>query len=175
MYFAVKKYPIQYLRNHFEYNSVTGVITKKQGWKKGKPVGCKSAGYITISLGFYEKGLCISAHRLAWILFYGEQPPVCIDHINRNGLDNRITNLRKSSSSHNAYNKLASNNKTGHRGIFKTESGRYFAKLNYKNNRLSLGRYDTIEEAVEVRKKVAIALYGHIPEDFIEPEINPKI
>jgi hypothetical protein len=68
----------------------------------------KQAGYVDgqgyISVGY--KGKILAAHRLAWILYYGEWPKFEIDHINRNRSDNRIENLRDVSHGKNMLNRV---------------------------------------------------------------------
>ena len=50
------------------------------------------------------KGTSFQAHRIAWFLHYDEQPPVLIDHRNRNKCDNRIANLYDEGDSFNRLN-----------------------------------------------------------------------
>ena len=60
------------------------------------------------------------SHRIAWLLYYGEAPNGLIDHINGNGLDNRITNLRVVDAKGNARNNaVRKQNKSGVTGVAK--------------------------------------------------------
>ena len=68
-----------------------------RGWNSrcaGRPAFNQKAahGYLTGRFG----GVNYYAHRLIWWLTYGDQPEV-IDHINGDGWDNRIANLRNGS------------------------------------------------------------------------------
>lgn len=45
-----------------------------------------------------------SAHRVAWLLHYREEPPDVIDHVNGKPADNRIANLRAVTMSENSRN-----------------------------------------------------------------------
>ena len=56
----------------------------------GQTVGGEDRGYIR----FQHRGRLWMAHRVAWALYCGEWPKHTIDHINRDGTDNRIENLR---------------------------------------------------------------------------------
>ena len=51
------------------------------------------------------KGRRYRAHRVAWYLFYREQPPKMIDHIDNNGLNNSRNNLRAADHSLNGLNR----------------------------------------------------------------------
>ena len=51
------------------------------------------------------KGKRYRAHRVAWYLFYREQPPKMIDHIDNNGLNNNRDNLRATDHSLNFRNR----------------------------------------------------------------------
>ena len=69
-------------------------------------------------VGHDKSGYKMYAHRLMWLLYYGEYPDGEIDHINRNGHDNRISNLRVVDKSGNQRNaNIPRNNKTGVKGV----------------------------------------------------------
>ena len=87
--------PYEYLTELFDYDPNTGGI-----WRKGDEqielfckVSVTRTGYGLIWIPKYGQFL---AHRIAWKMFYKEDPGNCyIDHKNCDGADNRITNLRK--------------------------------------------------------------------------------
>ena len=87
---------------------------------------------------------------------------IVIDHINHNGLDNRKSNLRICTSGQNTCNCLTSkNNKSGHKGVYwSKERKKWCAQISINNKTKGLGRYDTIEEAIEAREKAAKEYYG---------------
>lgn len=73
-----------------------------------------------------------------------------VDHINRNGLDNRRKNLRIVTHSENHFNeKLRVDNTSGHKGVINPKKGKWDAYIAGRY----LGRFNTIEEAIECRKK----------------------
>lgn len=87
-----------------------------------------------------------------------------IDHINRNKLDNRRSNLRVTTQCVNCINRGTSNkNKTGYKGIYEY-GNRYIVKIGIKGHRKYLGIYDTLEEAVWVRKQAEKELQEKIIE-----------
>lgn len=75
-----------------------------------------------------------------------------IDHINRNKLDNRKSNLRFCTTSENMRN--CANTKgsvVNELGISMTAEGRYRARIMLNRKEINLGHYDTLEEAVQAR------------------------
>ena len=110
-------------------------MCKQYKWHLRKGHG--DTNYVIASLPNNEK---IHLHRLI-MNYNGERD---IDHINRNGLDNRKSNLRIVDHSNNLLN-----NK--HTGIYQVGSGRYRASCckNYKT--IYIGTYDTFEEAANAR------------------------
>lgn len=85
------------LKGLYLYDPLTGDITldgSRKGW-------VNKNGYTYISTPLGKKFL---AHRLAWLLYYGDWPTGNIDHINRDRSDNRIENLRDVSQSVNLLN-----------------------------------------------------------------------
>jgi hypothetical protein len=76
------------------------------------------------------------------------------DHINRNGLDNRRSNLRIVTPRENMQNRRD----TKHLGVDKLPSGRFRAAITIDGKRKHLGVFDTIEEASLKYKEVAQTL-----------------
>jgi hypothetical protein len=79
-----------------------------------------------------------------------------VDHINRNKLDNRRSNLRVVTHLHNLHNNAAHpNSQTGVRGVhpFRNKySTKYIAFIHVSGKGMHLGTFATVEEAaVEVR------------------------
>ncbi|MEW9697990.1 HNH endonuclease [Paenibacillus sp. SI8] len=71
-----------------------------------------------------------------------------VDHINRNTLDNRLSNLRLLSHAENMQNRnLQKNNSTGVRGVTIRPNGKYFARVRLKRKVVFYEQFDTIEEA----------------------------
>jgi hypothetical protein len=82
--------PIEELRQFFQYDQVTGVIT----WRVDRIGSCgavvakggTTAGWIDTrgyrQITFFNRNY--PAHRIAWKLFYGTEPPPIIDHVDRN-------------------------------------------------------------------------------------------
>ena len=91
----------------------------------------KKDGYITSPQN-------VKLHRL---LLGVEDPTIIVDHINRNRLDNRKSNLRIVSSFENATNhSKLSNNKSGYTGVYYSRyAKRYEVKVGYNRKRIKLG------------------------------------
>jgi hypothetical protein len=108
------------------------------------------------------------AHRLAWVLAHGENPPADkqIDHINKKRDDNRLSNLRLASGTENRINgRLSPRNSTGMRGVYPMR-GRYAARIKCLDGRRHfLGSFDTPEQAHHAYMKAAKALHGEFASD----------
>ena len=92
-----------------KYDSETGEMTwvhsgrgrfKRAGFPAG---GARPDGYKSICID----GVQWLAHRVAWVIAYGEEPPKIIDHINRDKSDNSISNLRDGTNGVNEINAKA--------------------------------------------------------------------
>ena len=92
-----------------------------------------------------------------------------IDHINRDRLDNRRSNLRVVTPIQNSRNhSLFSTNKTGFTGVYLSKwAKRYDAKVGYKNKRIFLGssKHDIIRLA-QMYNIAAAYLYGDYAGEF---------
>lgn len=97
------------------------------------------------------------AHRVIWMLINGPIPQaLVIGHIDGDGLNNNINNLRAVTKSENSKNaKLGRNNSSGHTGVFQDIHANGFKKwrafINIDKKRKYLGRFYTKEEAVKAR------------------------
>lgn len=80
-----------------------------------------------------------------------------IDHINRNPLDNRLENLRCVNRSENMLNKsVQKNSLSGYKGITlrkRKNYRKYQVRITVNKKSVSLGYFNTIEEALEKRKQ----------------------
>lgn len=131
-------------------------VTKYQ-WSIG------SHGYVTSGAGSKQ----ILMHRL---IANVEDAAKVIDHINKNKLDNRKSNLRICSPSENSMNKgVQNNNKLGFKGVTKTAEGNYQAIITFNSKPMYLGRYATPELAFKSYELVASSLFG----EFYKPTSIP--
>ena len=101
-------------------------------------------------------------HRIIYEMHYGEIPiGLQIDHFDRNPLNNKIENLRLATQSQNRTNSGApSNSSTGIKGVHKTPSGKYQARLGIDGIKLYIGLFDNKEEADEAVTFVRRKLHG---------------
>ena len=79
----------------------------------------------------------------------------CVDHIDRNKLNNHISNLRYATDSENGMNKtIQSNNTSGIVGVyFCKDRNKWRAVIKKDRNPIHLGYFETKEEAIEARSK----------------------
>ena len=142
------------LRELVDYNANTGLFTwavnRSNKTRAGSQAGStRKDGYSVIEI----YGRKYKSHRLAWLYCYGCFPKNCIDHINGNKSDNRISNLRDVTHSENLRNqkKPRSDNKSGFLGvcIHKRINGeiKFGAQIRTDGKPTFLGLFDTPNEA----------------------------
>ena len=102
-------------------------------------------------------------HQLAWLYVHGVWPEEDIDHINGNGLDNRIVNLRSVSHKENGKNcKLSKNSTTGINGVsFAKNCDKYYAYIDVDGERESLGYFAEKLDAICARKSTEYKYMFH--------------
>jgi len=76
-------------------------------------------------------------------------PAECLDHINGDPLDNRITNLRPATVGENRQNlPIYKNNTSGFPGVTPVGKDKWQARIRINNRRIYLGRHSSREAAV---------------------------
>ena len=85
-----------------------------------------------------------------------------VDHINRNPLDNRKSNLRIVNNQQNSMNKgHQKRNTSGHKGVSWDKSrNKWYAYITVNYKLINLGRFSILEDAIEARKKAEIKYFG---------------
>lgn len=161
------KYPSkEYLDECFIYDRETGTLVwrcrpvshffnKKCQKIMNKRMAGKVAGTIFTSNGKSYSVVSISnkryyAHRVCYIIEHGCLPKEKeIDHIDGNGLNNSISNIRAVSELENRKNKrMHSNNSSGYSGVcFHSGAGKWYARIQINNKQISLGLYSSKDDA----------------------------
>lgn len=86
----------------------------------------------------------------------------CVDHINRDTLDNRRQNLRLATKKQNSRNRgLSRNNTSGYKGVsFNKRDKVYAAKIRVDNKLINLGNYKNILDAAKAYNEAATKYFG---------------
>lgn len=93
------------------------------------------------------------------------------DHKNGNRKDNRKNNLRYATALENSRNRsIPKNNASGCKGVCLTKSGKYRAYITVNHKWMSLGTYNSFEEAKEARIKAELKYFGEFMRDVEENE-----
>jgi len=141
------------LKELFEYNPATGnfvrLVSVSSGAMVGDVAGCVDGRYIRIGIN----DILYLAHRLVWLYVYGIWPENQIDHINHNGLDNRLKNLRCVNGVENNQNKpLQKNNKSGVTGVyFCNTNQKWISQIKAEGRRITLTSSEDKFEAICAR------------------------
>lgn len=140
--------PAHRLREAFDYDPHTGHFTWIGVNKHmlGKRAGSKSSRYRVVCVD----GIRMFEHRAVWLWLYGVQPNGEIDHINRDGFDNRAENLREVTRSENCSNRgVFKNNTLGARGVRVESDGKFSARIQILGVRRRIGTFSSMEEAIQ--------------------------
>lgn len=141
----------------YEYNPKTGALTYKKSVgsaRKGRQVGTEHLNYRVTKVD----GKHWFVHKIIWAMHYGVVP-TRIDHINGDGLDNRLENLRLATPAENMWNKSGNSNKKLPKGVH--PHGKKFKVCISKGGKQHyLGLYKTVDEAKEAYNTAAEALHG---------------
>ena len=146
---------IELLRTLLRYVPETGdFIRLRDGKRLGKHDTC---GYVQIRINAET----YSAGRLAWAIAHGEWPAKCVDHINRIRDDNRLCNLRLATVVENQWNtEKRRDNTTGFKGVYRRPNGRFQAAIRLEKRFVTLGTFDTAEQASAAYQTAAVEHHG---------------
>lgn len=114
------------------------------------------------------KGKMIKLHRYIMNM---NNSNLVVDHINRNPLDNRKSNLRICSYKENSFNKsIRVDNTSGIPGVsFHKTNKKWRAKIKYNNLTIHLGYFEDINEALINRRVAEEILFGeYSPNEKLE-------
>lgn len=136
-----------------KYDAETGVLTWKAKPYRGIVVGSEAGSIRTFGyrrIRIFGREHC--AHRIAWLLHFGEWPRQHLDHINGKRADNRIANLRLADFTLNGENQRRpqKNNRSGFLGVVADGSDNHRpwkAVIKVAGRSKSIGHFDTPEEA----------------------------
>jgi hypothetical protein len=135
------------LRQVLSYSQETGLfhwLKTERRVKAGDLAGSYTQGYFNVQVD----GVLYRAHRLAWLYVHSDWPAKGIDHINGDGRDNRLVNLREADQSQNMANaRRRAECKSGFKGVTAYRS-RWVASIGRGGGRKQhIGVFDTPEAA----------------------------
>ena len=156
--------PLTRLVEVLEYDPESGFFYWRVSLNARAPVGAiagtlRPDGYIKIQIDLVP----MMAHRIAWFWVHREIPEHEIDHINQVRWDNRIENLRLATSKQNKENQsLRVNNTSGHKGVHWDKAReKWMAFVVHHRKFKNLGRYDDLNQAIEVAEDARRQLFTH--------------
>lgn len=130
--------------SRLDYDGETGIFTWKVTLRGGSAIAGRRAGKLHIRNGYRLIKInqrCYSEHRLAWLLTNGAWPDADLDHIDGDRANNRISNLRKVTSSQNNWNVPAG------QGFSRLRSGNFRAEIRANRKRIRLGTFNSEDGA----------------------------
>lgn len=105
------------------------------------------------------KGKRYQVHNVIWNLHYGIIPDgYTVDHIDRDSLNNKLSNLRLATAieqnANRSEHKMQTNNTSGHKGVhLYKRTQKWHARLFANGQAIHLGFFDKLEDAVECRNR----------------------
>lgn len=166
----------EYLRECFTYDSETGLLlwnerpsshfSDKSGCQRWNSRNAGKEAIRSVTAQGYYRGAInnknVLAHRIVWKMIHGVDA-ISIDHIDGNGLNNRLNNLRSVSHSENMRNqRLRADNKSGVPGVyFVRRVGLWACKIQANGKVHSLGYFKTLDEALQKRRSSIVGLGFH--------------
>ena len=115
----------------------------------------RSTFYAVTNVRIRGKQTPLAMHRLLTGLRAG-----IVDHKNRNGLDNRMENLRFATPTQNSMNRVRKNS-LGYRGVYKAENSQYFCcQIQREGKKYHESGFRTPEDAARRYDELSKELHG---------------
>lgn len=136
------------LKELFDYDSERGVLIHKTKIARRVKIGDAACSY-SKTINRNITGFKYKTYHSAIIIFiwhHGYQP-ICVDHIDRNTLNDRIENLRAATKAENAKNSHSRKNSTSkYLGVYKKRN-KWAAEIRHEGKRKHLGHFNDEKEA----------------------------
>lgn len=149
----------------FDYDAESGWLIWRHRDDVRKNINTRRAGRraghvhtCTVGKQYIQVRVCgkmIYAHRIIWVICHGEIPPnMQVDHIDGNGANNRIDNLRLASRFENKRNmRLFSTNTSGRVGVGLSNTKKRWCAKGWRDGApVHIGSFSTFDEASAARE-----------------------
>jgi len=151
-------------RNRDEFKNKAGqsAANRFAGKEAGNLHGAPRSATTYRQVEIFGKGYKV--HRIIWEMHNGEIPDgYVVDHIDGDGLNNKIENLRIVDSLESMHNlPRQKTNKTGVVGVcWHKAANAWQARISWDGVRIDLGRYEKFEDAVNARKLAEVSFGYH--------------
>lgn len=142
------------LHKFYNYDAATGVLTHRlpqHGKEIGDAIGSlANTGYLAMAINNTD----YLVHRIIWMYVHGYMPEQ-VDHIDHVKTNNALNNLREVTNTINSKNaSVSKNSATRVNGVsFNKARNKYRAYVTVNRKQINLGSFDTLDEAIEARRK----------------------
>jgi hypothetical protein len=158
---------VRILKTLLSYNSENGELIWKESLSSRAVRGGKAGSLLPTSTKKYIRvGVCgksLLAHRVCWAIHFGSWPAGDIDHIDGDGTNNSINNLRVVTITENCKNiRIRKSNLTGVIGVYKHPlTKKWGARIGVNRRRVHLGYFSDFSAACEARKLAEVKFGFH--------------
>lgn len=141
---------IEILNEWFSYDPESGLLYWRKKNSNRALIGSIAGHKTKFCIRLRFNSTFFVAHRIIWKMHYKKDPPIHIDHINRNPCDNRISNLREISHYLNVSNsnKMKRECSSKYKGVsWDPRRNKFECKIKIKGKNMFLGRFSDEKEA----------------------------
>ena len=141
---------VELVQSLYDYDSKTGDLTSKKTGRVLKAKGGPNGIYRSVNI----EGKLYYQHRVAWAIYHSEDPgDLVVDHIDHNGHNNAIDNLRACTHEQNICNRSTTKGYT-------KRGNRFEAQIKHKTQTIYIGLFETAEAARAAYLEKATELFG---------------